>query len=92
MCSRVTYVLISMFKGRTGHHWWAFEMHGVVPDIITIAKAMGNGQPLGIPNPYPSACYDPTINLNRAITLTLTQPEPEPNPYLTRIPTLTSLP
>ena len=33
--------------GRLGHHWWAFEMHGVTPDIITIAKAMGNGQPLG---------------------------------------------
>ena len=33
--------------GRTGHHWWAFEMHGVTPDMITIAKAMGNGQPLG---------------------------------------------
>ena len=33
--------------GRTGHYWWAFEMHGVTPDIITIAKAMGNGQPLG---------------------------------------------
>jgi 4-aminobutyrate aminotransferase-like enzyme len=33
--------------GRLGHHWWAFEMHGVTPDIITVAKAMGNGQPLG---------------------------------------------
>ena len=33
--------------GRLGHHWWAFEMHDVTPDIITVAKAMGNGQPLG---------------------------------------------
>ncbi len=33
--------------GRTGHHWWAFEEHGVVPDVITVAKAMGNGHPLG---------------------------------------------
>jgi 4-aminobutyrate aminotransferase-like enzyme len=33
--------------GRLGHSWWAFELHGVVPDVITIAKAMGNGQPLG---------------------------------------------
>ncbi|MGD9957520.1 MAG: aminotransferase, partial [Candidatus Nanopelagicales bacterium] len=33
--------------GRTGHHWWAYDMHGVRPDFITIAKAMGNGQPLG---------------------------------------------
>jgi len=33
--------------GRLGAHFWGFEQQGVVPDIITIAKAMGNGQPLG---------------------------------------------
>lgn len=33
--------------GRTGHYFWGFEQQGVVPDIITIAKSMGNGQPLG---------------------------------------------
>ncbi|HET7900667.1 MAG TPA: aminotransferase [Candidatus Nanopelagicales bacterium] len=33
--------------GRLGHHWWAFDMHGVTPDVITVAKAMGNGHPLG---------------------------------------------
>ena len=33
--------------GRLGHHWWAFQMHGVLPDIITIAKSIGNGHPLG---------------------------------------------
>ncbi|MEV6349747.1 aminotransferase class III-fold pyridoxal phosphate-dependent enzyme [Actinoplanes sp. NPDC051851] len=33
--------------GRLGHHFWGFEQQGAVPDIITIAKAMGNGQPLG---------------------------------------------
>lgn len=33
--------------GRLGHHFWGFEQQGVVPDIITIAKGMGNGQPLG---------------------------------------------
>lgn len=33
--------------GRTGDHFWAHEAHGVVPDMITIAKAMGNGFPLG---------------------------------------------
>ncbi len=32
--------------GRLGHHFWAFEQQGVVPDIITIAKATGNGHPL----------------------------------------------
>ncbi|MGV3550771.1 aminotransferase [Rhizobium sp.] len=33
--------------GRLGHHFWGFEEQGVVPDIITIAKGMGNGHPLG---------------------------------------------
>jgi 4-aminobutyrate aminotransferase-like enzyme len=33
--------------GRLGHRWWAHEGQGVVPDMITIAKAMGNGYPLG---------------------------------------------
>lgn len=33
--------------GRLGTHFWGFEEHGVVPDIITMAKAAGNGQPLG---------------------------------------------
>ncbi len=33
--------------GRLGHHFWGFEQQGVVPDIITVAKGMGNGHPLG---------------------------------------------
>ncbi|WP_421505682.1 aminotransferase [Brucella pseudogrignonensis] len=33
--------------GRTGHHFWGFEQQQVVPDVITIAKGMGNGHPLG---------------------------------------------
>ncbi|HXV30174.1 MAG TPA: aminotransferase, partial [Sinorhizobium sp.] len=33
--------------GRLGHHFWGFEEQGVVPDIITVAKGMGNGHPLG---------------------------------------------
>ena len=32
--------------GRVGApHFWAFELQGVVPDIITIGKPMGNGMP-----------------------------------------------
>jgi 4-aminobutyrate aminotransferase-like enzyme len=33
--------------GRMGRFFWGFEDQGVVPDIITMAKGMGNGQPLG---------------------------------------------
>jgi 4-aminobutyrate aminotransferase-like enzyme/Ser/Thr protein kinase RdoA (MazF antagonist) len=33
--------------GRLGEYFWGFEQQGVVPDIVTVAKAMGNGHPLG---------------------------------------------
>lgn len=33
--------------GRLGEYFWGFEQQNVVPDIITMAKGMGNGQPLG---------------------------------------------
>ncbi|MBO9644001.1 MAG: aspartate aminotransferase family protein [Pseudacidovorax sp.] len=32
--------------GRTGHHFWGFERHGLVPDLVTMGKPMGNGHPL----------------------------------------------
>ncbi|GAB4819560.1 hypothetical protein N2152v2_006606 [Parachlorella kessleri] len=32
--------------GRTGSHYWGFETQGVVPDIVTMAKGIGNGLPL----------------------------------------------
>jgi alanine-glyoxylate transaminase/(R)-3-amino-2-methylpropionate-pyruvate transaminase len=32
--------------GRTGDHFWGFERSGVVPDIVTTAKGIGNGFPL----------------------------------------------
>jgi alanine-glyoxylate transaminase / (R)-3-amino-2-methylpropionate-pyruvate transaminase len=32
--------------GRTGTHYWGFETQGVVPDIVTMAKGIGNGFPL----------------------------------------------
>jgi 4-aminobutyrate aminotransferase-like enzyme/Ser/Thr protein kinase RdoA (MazF antagonist) len=34
--------------GRAGDHYWAFQEHGVVPDIVTIGKPIGNGHPLGV--------------------------------------------
>jgi acetylornithine/succinyldiaminopimelate/putrescine aminotransferase len=32
--------------GRTGR-WFGFEHSGVAPDVVTLAKAMGNGMPVG---------------------------------------------
>jgi len=32
--------------GRTGSHFWGFETQGVVPDVVVLGKAMGNGVPL----------------------------------------------
>jgi 4-aminobutyrate aminotransferase-like enzyme len=32
--------------GRTGSHMWGFQRHGVDPDIATLGKPMGNGQPI----------------------------------------------
>ena len=37
--------------GRTGR-WFGFEHSGIVPDVVTLAKAMGNGMPIG-------ACWAP---------------------------------
>lgn len=32
--------------GRVGTHMWAFETQGVVPDIVTLGKPIGNGHPM----------------------------------------------
>ena len=32
--------------GRTGH-WFAFQAQGLEPDVVTMAKALGNGMPVG---------------------------------------------
>jgi len=32
--------------GRLGDSFWGFQLHDVVPDIITIGKPLGNGHPL----------------------------------------------
>jgi 4-aminobutyrate aminotransferase-like enzyme len=32
--------------GRTGRHFWGFEADGLVPDIVTMGKPMGNGHPV----------------------------------------------
>ena len=32
--------------GRTGGHWWGFERHGALPDMVSLGKPMGNGYPV----------------------------------------------
>jgi 4-aminobutyrate aminotransferase-like enzyme len=32
--------------GRTGDAMWGFQRHGVVPDLVTMGKPMGNGHPV----------------------------------------------
>jgi 4-aminobutyrate aminotransferase-like enzyme len=32
--------------GRTGHGMWGFQRHGLVPDMVTLGKPMGNGHPM----------------------------------------------
>jgi len=34
--------------GRTGGKWWGIEQYGIEPDIVTGAKGLGNGQPIGV--------------------------------------------
>jgi 4-aminobutyrate aminotransferase-like enzyme/Ser/Thr protein kinase RdoA (MazF antagonist) len=33
--------------GRMGTHFWGFETQGVIPDIVTMGKPIGNGHPIG---------------------------------------------
>jgi alanine-glyoxylate transaminase/(R)-3-amino-2-methylpropionate-pyruvate transaminase len=47
--------------GRTGEHFWGFQNFGVVPDIVTMAKGIGNGAPLA------------AVTTRREIAETLTQ-------------------
>jgi 4-aminobutyrate aminotransferase-like enzyme len=32
--------------GRTGGRFWGFQRHGVIPDMVSLGKPMGNGYPL----------------------------------------------
>lgn len=49
-CSRRDWLLmldeIQTGMGRTGR-WFAFEHEGIVPDVMTLAKGLGNGIPIG---------------------------------------------
>jgi 4-aminobutyrate aminotransferase-like enzyme len=46
--------------GRIGTHFWAFEQHGVVPDIVVLGKPIANGYPMGavVTTPEIAASFD----------------------------------
>ncbi len=52
--------------GRTGTHFWGFETQGVIPDIVTLAKGIGNGCPLGavVTTPQIAATLQGRIHFN----------------------------
>ena len=52
--------------GRTGEHYWGFEGHGVTPDIVTLAKGIGNGAPLAavVTTPEIAASLTQRIHFN----------------------------
>ena len=33
--------------GRTGDHFWGYQAHDIVPDLLTVAKGVGNGLAIG---------------------------------------------
>ena len=39
--------------GRTGDRWWGIENWGVTPDIVTSAKGLANGFPIGLTSARP---------------------------------------
>lgn len=45
--------------GRTGSHFWGFQRHGLVPDLVTLGKPMGNGHPMAalVGRPAPIAAF-----------------------------------
>ncbi|MSU65396.1 MAG: aminotransferase class III-fold pyridoxal phosphate-dependent enzyme [Opitutus sp.] len=52
--------------GRTGTHFWGFETHGVIPDIVTMAKGIGNGVPLAavVTTPQIAATMTQKVHFN----------------------------
>ncbi len=52
--------------GRLGTHFWGFECHGVIPDIVTLAKGIGNGAPLAavVTTPQIAAVLSQKVHFN----------------------------
>lgn len=52
--------------GRTGSAFWGFQNQGVTPDIVTMAKGIGNGLPLAavVTTPEIAAALTSRIHFN----------------------------
>src|SRR5260370_940953 len=63
--------------GRTGGKWFGIEQWGVTPDIMTSAKGLGNGSPIGLtvlPPEVPHSLKGPPISTFSCHPLTTTHP------------------
>ncbi len=50
--------------GRTGEHYWGFQNWDVVPDMVTMAKGIGNGAPLGACTTRPEIAQNMTKRIH----------------------------
>ncbi|KAG8010773.1 Alanine--glyoxylate aminotransferase 2 [Nibea albiflora] len=52
--------------GRTGSHFWGFQGHDVIPDMVTMAKGIGNGFPMGavVTTPEIAASFTKGVHFN----------------------------
>lgn len=52
--------------GRTGSAFWGFQNQGVTPDVVTMAKGIGNGLPLAavVTTPEIAAALSKRIHFN----------------------------
>ncbi|XP_062268483.1 alanine--glyoxylate aminotransferase 2, mitochondrial [Platichthys flesus] len=52
--------------GRTGTHFWGFQGHDVIPDMVTMAKGIGNGFPMGavVTTPEIAASFAKGVHFN----------------------------
>ncbi|XP_063980885.1 alanine--glyoxylate aminotransferase 2, mitochondrial [Diachasmimorpha longicaudata] len=51
---------------RTGEHFWGFQGHDIIPDIVTMAKGIGNGFPMGavVTTPEIADCLNQALHFN----------------------------
>uniref|UniRef100_V9KPN0 Alanine--glyoxylate aminotransferase 2, mitochondrial n=1 Tax=Callorhinchus milii TaxID=7868 RepID=V9KPN0_CALMI len=52
--------------GRLGSHYWGFQAHGVTPDIVTMAKGIGNGFPMAavVTTPEVAESFSEALHFN----------------------------